>query len=483
MDCVRDLRSVWLIVAVGQLGGCGATGFTGARDEAYAAAVEANLDEDWETAAAGGLVYLGAATEDDSRFDRAQMLVAQALEELDLRYAAALYYADVAQARRNVELVDDALRGLERLVTSGPVDEEIVIRAFVASEDLSGLPPDLSDFVHFHRGVDSIRRGELEWAEQSFTHIRSDRPYYARAELVRAAFDISRGELDEALTRLEALLERGEEETPDLSVPEDVRVEAQLAVARIALDQERFSAAIRAYEELQDIAPRRPSLLLEMAWAHYYSGNYRRSLGLLVALDAPVYGGLIAPERYLLEAYNLRRLCQLDAARVAARRLQARHRGALGQLDEGTPPVESSWLRRAALQRPAIVELVRLTRRTLDERRRVEDLADAAGESGLPLLALYDWADRRLERRLSNAVDGEARRLGAELVGAADGVRLILHELSVQLLQGRSRPSGPPPRGTLSSVPSGEVSYEFGGEFWTDEIDDLEVVIEDRCLE
>ena len=68
-------------------------------------------------------------------------------------------------------------------------------------------------------------------------------------------------------------------------------------------------------------------------------------------------------------------------------------------------------------------------------------------------------------------------------MAAEDGVQLILHELSVSLLRGRRRPSGPEEIESVSFEAGGDnISYRFVGEFWTDELDDLVVVIPDRCL-
>ena len=78
----------------------------------------------------------------------------------------------------------------------------------------------------------------------------------------------------------------------------------------------------------------------------------------------------------------------------------------------------------------------------------------------------------------------EVETLASELLRAEDGVRLILHELSVQLLRGRRRPEGPAERDTVDTAAGGErVSYQFRGEFWTDELDELVVDIADRCVE
>ena len=89
-----------------------------------------------------------------------------------------------------------------------------------------------------------------------------------------------------------------------------------------------------------------------------------------------------------------------------------------------------------------------------------------------------------VERRLDEDIQPELRDLVQELVRAEDGVRLILHELSVGLLRGRERPPGPlEVPGVKIRAGGDNVMYRFEGEFWTDEIDDLVVTIPDRCLE
>ena len=71
-----------------------------------------------------------------------------------------------------------------------------------------------------------------------------------------------------------------------------------------------------------------------------------------------------------------------------------------------------------------------------------------------------------------------------ELLGAEEAVRLISHELSVALLRGRKPPVGRgpvPPVGEIARLD--QALYTFKGEFWTDELDDLVIAAEDRCID
>jgi hypothetical protein len=70
------------------------------------------------------------------------------------------------------------------------------------------------------------------------------------------------------------------------------------------------------------------------------------------------------------------------------------------------------------------------------------------------------------------------------LLAAEEGVNLILHELGVGLLRGRKRSPGPPVAPSPQVTTGGHRTFfHFENEFWTDELDDLVVVAEDRCID
>ena len=457
--------------------GGGASGFNASREAAFAASVQATLDEDPEDALEAAYVYLRGSSSEDTRVDRAQMLFAQAAQGLSLSYVASLYYLDVAESRRDVDQLDKAFAGLERIVMgSAPHDTATLVDGFLASAHITGLSPERQAFIDFLQGRRSLAQGLDAWGDKQLSAIPRRSPYWFRARYVQAVRSLYRGAFDVAKAALEALREAER-------APREVVLDAELALARLAMEQERSDDAVAHYEAVRPRAKRRPELLLEMAWAHYYRGDSRRSLGLLVALDAPVYGGLIAPERYLLEARVLRRLCQFEPARTAAVRLSSRHGPALRDVHAGLTPAQSQSLGAGARQRGEAREAFRF--RALLERERLA-VREAGFSAALEqaLLRVYERGLSQARAHEQAAVEREGLRLAAELLAAEDGVRLTLHELSVGLLRGRRRPPGPLETESVKIESVGDqTSYRFVGEFWTDELDDLVVVIPDRCLQ
>ncbi|MBW2258763.1 MAG: hypothetical protein JRI25_29855, partial [Deltaproteobacteria bacterium] len=250
---------------------------------------------------------------------------------------------------------------------TGVYDEDLLITGFLSAEEFGWVPEDVQAFVDFHRGVDLARRGSDAWADAVFAKLPSDSPYAARAEYVRAVRFVAEGEDAEAIASLEGLAERDD-------LPSDLEQEVERSLARLAFEEQRFEDALAHFQTLREQAPDDPEILLETAWTEFYLGDSRKTLGLLIALDAPVHRHYISPERYLLEALSLRRLCQFSAAREAAVRLRRKHGDSLDALATGKLPVEVPELHTAARLRGRSSRNARFTDRLQWERDRLAAL-------------------------------------------------------------------------------------------------------------
>lgn len=477
------LRNLGLILALLVLSGCASITLAEDRDAVFAQAVEASLEDDHELAAAAANRYLQGSTVDDPRYDRAIRIIAEASEKMGFSYAASLWYLEIAEKRRDVDVLDDAVQGLERIMRDYPYDEATLVRGFVATGEITGLPPEQMAFLNYYQGVNSVRRGLDDWAKQQFDAIPEGSSYRERSQYVLAVEMLSEYRLNEAQELLHTLI--GEDGENLETLPGDLQEDIQRTLARIAFEQKRYDDAIERYETIRKTAPDDPSLLLEMAWSHYYSGNYERALGLLIALDAPSYQGLIAPERFLLEALSLRHLCQFEPARNAAVRLRLRYGDAIDDLYRGVPLLDSKLLRDAARVREGGRAVGEFRLQVEKEARLVEERAGDFGEELSRTYAqIYSRGLEEATRRENEEISREMKIVAQELLNAEEGVRLILHELGVALLRGRRRPAGAQERIKIQQTfGPDKILYQFRGEFWTDELDDLVVTTEDRCID
>ena len=127
--------------------------------------------------------------------------------------------------------------------------------------------------------------------------------------------------------------------------------------------------------------------------------------------------------------------------------------------------------------------LAAFNEKVIREQRRLADLGLSPALMS-HLKAMYKRGTQEARRAFEASLSQEVDLLAGELLAAEEGVNLILHELGVGLLRGRSRSAGPPlyPAPVVTTG-NRKAFFKFQGEFWTDELDDLIVVGEDRCIE
>jgi tetratricopeptide (TPR) repeat protein len=85
-------------------------------------------------------------------------------------------------------------------------------------------------------------------------------------------------------------------------------------IARIHYKQKDYKLAIRHYEEIPKKSFKWPYTLMEKAWAYYYTGDYNRSLGILMTYNSPLLESYFMPEAEVLKAMNYFKLCLYEDA-------------------------------------------------------------------------------------------------------------------------------------------------------------------------
>lgn len=444
------------------------------RESAWIDAVQAGSEERHQRAVLSAWTFLSQTDPEDPRHERARRLLARGFEGVGLRQAAGLMYRDLALLRRDPQVAADALAGVRRTIEEGPHDAALLVEGLVASGGLAGLPEEHRGFVAWHQAVDLSRRGLTDWSNAVRVDVPAEDPLALRVRWLETVEALSAGRLDDAETSLAALV--------DEDLPEDLVKPIHRAQARVAFERGEHASALERYDTLGDETSEDAALIVERAWTHYHLGDARSTLGQLLALDAPTHRGAVFPERYVLEALALRRLCQYAGARGTAARLDEDLGPVLRSLRDGTPAAQVETLRTAARLRPELRDLAQVDAALSAERALSRQL-------GLPkdlvdwLDGLYARAQADVARRLEPQIDAGAEGIAEELLAAEEGVALVAHELGVALLRGRRRPHGPEEVAAPPPPLAGEVVvFQHRGEFWNDELDELVVVAEDRCV-
>jgi hypothetical protein len=259
------------------------------------------------------------------------------------------------------------------------------------------------------------------------------------------------------------------------------------ALARLLYEQKRYAAAYDALGKIPGGTELSSQILLERAWAKYRAGDPHRAMGLLFALDAPVYKNLFAPEKYVLRGLIYRRFCHYRAAKIAARRFRLNYAKTLRAIRRGTALSRIRNVREAALRRGETFKLHLFYRSIVTEMRRLPDQKDWK-KSGLfrQLARLYKSKRRQIRAKLLRELDFTAKEVGEDMLRTEEQVFLLEYEVGQAIFERVGESSGVAKiRKPASKVPvsSSRVYYRFNGEYWTDELPRYKFNIEDRCVE
>ncbi len=446
-------------------------------DRQYDLGLERLYAKDFATAA-GRLhaVYRGLP-ETELKREQAQFHLANALRGMGLVQGATELYIDVITGRRSPELVGRALGVLEELVRAKQLDEQRLIDQVLFGNQFGDLPPDTMEFVQYYQGLGELRRGYHDWGQRRLEELaKSDEYYGLRARFALGVERLSEGNEAGAEKILRALMD-------DPKAPGGIRNDARLAIARISYERKKYQDAFDTYAKIDSPLSEQDVVLLEKAWNQLADRDERKALGLVMGLGAPVYRRLFAPERALLRALALKRLCQFRAARLTVTEFRKKYRATLQRVRERKSLLDDAELRNAVMRRDDLLPTRKWRDRLEVERTTAQNLPDQE-LSGF-LRGIYDTklalAQVQLGRHLEKAID----RLASELLLVDEQMSILDYELGIELFK-RIGDEGVVVRegGQRAKVPAAgsRAYFRFNGEYWSDEIHDLQVLVEDRCV-
>jgi hypothetical protein len=267
----------------------------------------------------------------------------------------------------------------------------------------------------------------------------------------------------------------------------DSRGKALHSLARLLYEQKQYAATYNTLGTIpKGTGELSSEILLERAWSKYRSGDPHRAMGLLYALDAPVYRNLFAPEKYVLRGLIYRRFCHFRAAKVAARRFRTEFGQTLIKIREGVPLEDIAKVREAALRRVQSRKLHLFNRSLRQELASIKNRAESWNAALVKQLRkLYEKKSEQVKVELTRSLEASTREVAEDMLDAEEQVNLLEYEVGQAIFQRLSE------SGSLSSarkraakipLSSERVYYKFSGEYWTDELPHYKFNIEDRCV-
>jgi hypothetical protein len=436
--------------------------------------------KDWAHAARAFYGVYSSLPEGDLRRDTAGFHLASALVELGYTQAGVEHYIEVVAGRRVPELVAKALSALLPLYQRHLVDEGRFTDGVLYGSSFGELPNDVGDFVEYLQAKGDLRRGYGTWGRTRLeTLAKAKRPYSYHARYSLAVDRLSRHDDDAAEKEMRAIGTASD-------CPPDVKAQARLALGRSLYERQSYDDAWKVYAAVEMPLPLKDSIMIEQAWDRVAAGDQQRALGVLVGLGAPVFRDIFAPERDLIRALALRRLCQYRAAYVTVRQFRAAYGPSLRKIRERAPLKED----------PAILKWATRGTKTLADQSRMKAVLEREGNAGKSesdgplaehLAIVYGAGLSRVDLAITRGLPRALDEVSDELLRIDEQMSLITYEIGAGLFKsGGDTGGGASAPTTLRKedipIDGPDAYFKFDGEYWSDEVDEYSVLSQDRCV-
>jgi hypothetical protein len=417
-----------------------------------------------------------ALPETDLRRDTAAFRLAGALVDMGFVQAGIEYYLEVLSGRRSPDLLSKTIAALKPLYEKGLVEEWRFLDGIIYGSQYGDLEPEVADFVEYLQALGDLRLGFGPWGRARLeTLAASERLYGWRARYLLAVDRINQKNDEGAEKLLRQILEAA-------AAPKDVRNLAALALARILYERKSYDEAFTFYSQAQLPLVEQDMVLLERAWDRIGADDQQRALGMVVGLGAPIFRRVFAPERELLRALALRRLCQYRLAHQVVKEFHENYGPVVRKVRDRAGLREDKRIADWASWGTRLAGFARMRTRMTTEIDMVRKVSN--GKLATHLHALYTARLRFVEDGLRRGLDPAIEHVVDELLRVDEQMNLIDYEISAGLVKPGVKRAASTQTIHSWDLPYGSAKayFPFDGEYWSDELNDFAVLADDRCL-
>jgi hypothetical protein len=404
------------------------------------------------------------------------LAVGMALKHQKLYYAATLVFKDVALKRISSELAQKALYELSLIDQESYLDPVDMIDDFLNSNEFGTLHPDVQSFVSYHVSMSDLINGFRDWSKIEASKVKHDSYWYFKTQYLKGLNEIYQNKLDEAESRLTKIVQNE-------AASERLKKRANLQIARISFEKKNFIKAANMYKELKDFPPREKGrILLERAWSNYYLKNYSESLGILQGLKAPIYMVSVSPERYVLEMIIYKQLCYFEKVSEVAREYYNVFGKAIKDIKKRRDLKKNNVISQYAMANMRIQEQANFINQLRDELATIHDMDLKSYKYFKDIETRYKNKDNEIQKRLYLKLDQYYPAASEEILDSEEQAKFLDYTAKLDALRivrkGEERNYQSE---KISYVKFDKIYWPVEDEYWTDELDDYQVLIKSQC--
>lgn len=397
--------------------------------------------------------------------------VAIAIYETGLPFAASRALEKVVTSRPASHQANQALIYLQEIAKKWPLEQDDTFREVVLDQEYGTPPTEIQDFLAYQNGAYNYSRGYESWAEADFKKVSIGGYWDYKLKYFYALQEVQKDRIDSAIEKFASLA------GGDLT-PTDIKMESQHQYGRLVFEKGDYELAYKIFKPL-DLSPReRGLLLLERAWARYYTKNYSKALGLLAALEAPLFDPARSGEPYILKMLIYKELCYYDAALNVKKEFDSRFSGTLAKIYRRRDLRTDPWLiqmsaadRRVSFRIDLLTQIKEELNHEIFKNKLLKDLRFQ-----------LDAKKKELYAQLTSIFYDKSRTAADAIVDWKEQISFLDYQTRIDALRvTRAQAELDYKTDEIPHMSFERIYWIFNGEFWLDEIEHLKVQVDSQC--
>lgn len=389
-------------------------------------------------------------------------------------YASLLALKNLILNKQGTGIAIRALFELEGIAEVTEPDEDLMAE-LVYEQDYENLPVELNDFINYWTAYFNTKNDFTTWADKDKAKISESSFWAQKLTYVKALEALKKNDLEQSL-KIFTELANGEKTFSK------IKTEASHQMARLIFERADYESSYELFKKVELNPREQGQLLLERAWSKYYQKDYSKALGLLTALEAPLFDPSRSAEAYILKMLIYKELCYYESAFDVLKEFNGRFQKSIESIKRRRDLKRDQALVNLAILDYGILNQVSYLNRLKEESFALDLLGLDRTAYFINLNKKYNLKIKYLDASLDFSMILQLRKVANELLDWNEQISFLDYQTRIDSLRIQR------PMAEVNYKPEEipHMSFEkvywiFKGEFWLDELEDLQVLVQSKC--
>ncbi len=367
---------------------------------------------------------------------------------------------------------------IEKIFKNYSIQDRVLVSEVFLDQDFdfenTKIPNEIKSFLGYIFSENTYQKRYKNKFKKFDAYIIANSEWLYRREYDKALYELYNNRLDEAIKIFDNLRQNEQAST-------FLRGKAQRQQARLIFEKGDFEKSFDYLKSLQSVQDDTGALLLERAWNKFYLKHYSKSLGLLTAINDPMFEKTQTPESDVLQMLIYKDLCQYESVFDVKDRFQKKYLKSINKIKKRADLSEDPVLKKWALQNFELkTQASYITGLRIDKKWMQQNFSDTDMQSMIEAKSLLK--EKQIDNQISMILRKEVRRVSEKLLDFNEQINFLDYQTKVDSLKLKKnikdknyRPE------SISLMTFDRLYWKYEGELWIDEIENLRVLIQSRC--